>query len=169
MTDNLEQLRALIARANRFLELGGLEEEVSPAALAEELQALMEAKRLVRRLNVVAHAVGCALAVEVLRERHPDLHSWRQVPGAGAGRDVEGLDTSGVRVAAAEVKTTLLSLADRPGADQVKNWRKDFDRLVADDVPFRYFVVPTEQAAEAARRLAPAGVEVVSLLPDSLV
>jgi len=115
-----------------------------------QLKSLLKIKEQYADLNVANHEIATKLAQSYLEKKHSEIESWQSNPRAGAGLDISGYDSSGLRVVAEITahhpiqKTTTGK--PRFGAQQEQRMREIVNKLLREKQAVKYLSVITDEA-----------------------
>lgn len=146
----LLELRQVMDALKRHLEMQTLTAEDS---LQIHFQVASQIKALFGHHDNRMSAIAAALARQFLGQEH-DLVPYDSCERHqnASGLDVQCQTSQGKSIIA-EIKTTVPSQGRRLGAVQVKNIRKDLERLSAQTADFKYFFVVNPETQRETEKL----------------
>lgn len=109
----------------------------SSPELLQEIDDLIVKKKELSKINLKIHSNAVLLALQHLKEKHPDVKNWETKLGSDSGVDIIGDEDKVV----GEIKSTIPYGGNRLGAAQATSIKHDLDKMKKYHSASKYFFI----------------------------
>ena len=117
--------------------------------LKSEIDYFKKLKAAIGDLHGHIHSLAVEASKIYLAEKHSSVKEWKLSKKYGSGLDIIGVDSEGIKIVIAEVKTTFRSEKKQLGSVQRKSINKDVEKLADAEAKHKYFFIIDNQNRSA--------------------
>lgn len=115
-----------------------------------DLKILIDIKKSIGLLNNAIHDKTALIAISVLERKYPRLKFYYSGAGIG-GMDLVGKTGNKIKLVA-EIKTTTIEKGNTLKGPQIRNIKKDLERLITENVNCKYLILISKKVEKNLRK-----------------